>query len=257
MIHALRNVRRHLLSENKFTRYLAYALGEIVLVIIGILVALYINGLNDARKERQRELAYLENIKSDLGLSIAEMDKYLATRTANIAAAKRLVGYFEGVPVTYYNAYNQDSVGIYSWKKFYLSDNTFQELVNSGGMDVISNSRIKNQLLDIESLYKKMKSEEDHFRYDTEKLLYEPLYATTDLNPLVDNYAFHASQGQAGRDVVLTSDTFAESMKSRLLKNGFVMTILEFETMNAQMTELKVRSQALIASIDQEIKDPR
>jgi hypothetical protein len=182
------------------------------------------------------------------------MDRYLATRTANIAAAKRLVGYFEGVPITDYNAYNQDSVGIYSWKKFYLSDNTFQELVNSGGMDVISNSRIKNQLLDIESLYKKMKSEEDHFRYDTEKLLYEPIYATTDLNPVVDNYAFHASQGQAGRDVVLTSTDFAESMKSRLLKNGFVMTILELDTMNGQMTELKTRSQALIARIDQEMK---
>jgi hypothetical protein len=80
------------------------------------------------------------------------------------------------------------------------------------------------------------------------------VYATTDLNPLVDNFAFQASQGQAGRDVVLTSENFAESMKSRLLKNGFVMTILEFETMNAQMTELKTRSQALIVSIDQEMK---
>ena len=82
------------------------------------------------------------------------------------------------------------------------------------------------------------------------------LPVTTDLNPLVDNYAFHASQGQAGRDVVLTSADFAESMKSRLLKNGFVMTILELETMNAQMTELKGRSQALIVSIDQEMKEP-
>ena len=256
MIHSIRNLRRQLLSENKFTRYLAYALGEIVLVIIGILVALYINGLNDARKERQRELAYLASIKSDLGLSIAEMDKYLATRTANISAAKRLVSYFEGVPITDYNAYNQDSIGIYSWKKFYLSDNTFQELVNSGGMDVLSNASIKHQLLDIESLYKKMKSEEDHFRYDTEKLLYEPVYATTDLNPLVDNYAFQVSQGQAGKNVVLTSANFAESMKSRLLKNGFVMTILEFETMNGQMSELRGKAEALIVSIDQEIKAP-
>ena len=256
MIHALRNVRRHLLSENKFTRYLAYALGEIVLVIIGILVALYINGLNDARKERQRELAYLENIKADLRQSIASMDQYLATRTANIAAAKRVVGHFEGVPVTDYNAYNRDTVGIYSWKKYYLSDNTFQELVNSGGMDVLSNARIKHQLLDIESLYKQMKSEEDHYRYDTEKLLFEPVYATSDLNPIVDNYAFHASQGQAGRDVVLTREHFAESMKSRLLKNGFVMTILELETMNAQMSELRAKSEALIASIDQEMKKP-
>ena len=118
MIPAIRNLRRQLLRENKFTRYLACALGEIVLVIIGILVALHINDLSDVRKERQRELAYLEKIKTDLRLSIAEMDRYLSSRTANIAAAKRLVGYFEGVPITDYNAYNQDSLGVYSWKKF-------------------------------------------------------------------------------------------------------------------------------------------
>lgn len=253
MIHALRKLRQQLLSENKFTRYLAYALGEIVLVIVGILVALYINNLSDIRKERQREVAYLENIKTDLRLSIAEMDSYLADRSAKIEAAKRLVGHFEGVPITDYNAFNADGVSIYSWKKFYISNNTFQELVNSGGLAIISNARIKNQLLDIESLYKKMKSEEDHFRYDTEKLIYEPLYASTDLNALVDNYAFHASGGQAGRDVPLSADNFSEFMKSRLQKNGFVMTILEFETMNEQMRQLRAQSEALIASIDQEI----
>lgn len=93
------------------------------------------------------------------------MDKYLETRTGNIASAKRILEHFDGKPISDYSAFNQDGVDIYSWKKFYMVNNTFQELVNSGNLAMISNARIKNQLLDIESLYTKMKSEEDHYRY--------------------------------------------------------------------------------------------
>lgn len=47
-----------------------YAIGEIVLVVIGILIALQINNLNDKAKERQKELHYLGNIKTDLQMTI-------------------------------------------------------------------------------------------------------------------------------------------------------------------------------------------
>ena len=70
---------------------------------------------------------------------------------------------------------------------------------------------------------------------------------------MVQNYVFQESKGQAGKDVVLTSDYFAPYFKSTKLKNGFVMTILELETMNGQMQALKAQSEALIVSIDQEI----
>ena len=103
----------------------------------------------------------------------------------------------------------------------------------------------------------KMKSEEDHYRFDTEKLIYEPLYEMMDLNPLVQNYVFQESKGQAGKDVVLTSQYFEAYLKNTKLKNGFVMTILELETMNGQMQALKAQSEALIVSIDEEMKVDR
>lgn len=176
------------MTENKFSKYLLYALGEIILVVIGILVALYINNLNDMRKERVRELGYLENIKTDLKLNISEMDKFLAVRNNNIQSATKILEHFDGKPIEDFTAFNQLGVGIYNWQKFYTSNNTFQELVNSGNLAIISNHQIKNQLLDIEALYIKMKSEEDHYRFDTEKLIYEPLYEMMDLHPLVQNF---------------------------------------------------------------------
>lgn len=256
MIHFIRKIRSELLTENRFGKYLLYAIGEISLVIIGILVALYINNISDMRKERVRELGYLENIKADLRLNIAEMDKYLATRTADIDSANRILEHFEGKPITDYSAFNEDGVNIYSWHRFYMTNNTFQELVNSGSLAMISNARIKNQLLDIESLYKKMKGEEDHFRYDTEQLIYGPIYEIMDLNALVNNYAYRVSKGQSGKDVPLSKQDFDAYLKNRKLKNGFVMTVLEFDTMNAQMRDLKALSEALIVSIDDEIKAP-
>ncbi|MDR5590982.1 DUF6090 family protein [Christiangramia sp. SM2212] len=51
MIKLFRNIRRRLLRENRFTRYLIYAIGEIVLVVIGILIALQINNWNENRKQ--------------------------------------------------------------------------------------------------------------------------------------------------------------------------------------------------------------
>jgi len=239
--------------ESRFSKYALYAIGEIVLVVIGILIALQINDANDARKERAKEVHYLENIKSDLQTNIQEMDRYLAVRTGCIEAAQRIITHFEGEPITDYDSFNADGVSIYSWQKFYQSNNTFQELVNSGNLALISNESIKTRLLDIESLYKKMKSEEDHFRFDTEKLIYEPLYELMDLQQLVNNFEYRVSGGKSGKDVILTAAYFEDYLNSQKLKNGFAMTILEFGTMNEQMRMMKQMSGELIASIDSDI----
>ena len=154
-----------------------------------------------------------------------------------------------------FSSFNADGVNIYSWQKFYQSNNTFQELVNSGNLAIISNDEIKNVLLNIESLYKKMKSEEDHFRFDTENMIYTPLYALMDLSPLVKNFEFTASGGQSGDATPLTEDFFNEYLKSQQLKNGFVLAVLELTTLNNQMRDMISVSHDLIDFIELEIKN--
>ena len=69
MIKFFRKIRQKLVSENKFSRYLLYAIGEIILVVIGIILALQLNNWNEQRKLKAQEaelLSYaLENIKRD------------------------------------------------------------------------------------------------------------------------------------------------------------------------------------------------
>lgn len=254
MIKFFRKIRQKLLFENRLGKYLLYAVGEILLVVIGILIALQINNQNDLRKDRIKELHYLENIKTDLGINLLEMDKYLDTRAGYIAGAARIIEHFEGKPITDYSAFNADGVNIYSWSKYYQNNNTFQELVNSGNLALISNEVIKNQLLDIESRYKKLKSEEDHTRFDTEKMIYDPLYELMDLDPIVSNFEFYSSNGSSGKDVTLTAGHFNEYLKSKKLKNGFVLIVLQFSIMNEQMREMQQMTRELILSIDEEIQ---
>jgi len=55
MIKFFRRLRQKLLAENRFSKYLIYAVGEIILVVIGILIALQINTWNENRIQRKKE----------------------------------------------------------------------------------------------------------------------------------------------------------------------------------------------------------
>lgn len=66
MIKFFRRIRHQLLSENRFSKYLLYAIGEIILVVIGILIALQINNWNETRKTNEKIRNSLLALKSDL-----------------------------------------------------------------------------------------------------------------------------------------------------------------------------------------------
>jgi len=66
MIKFFRRIRKRLLSENKLSKYLIYAVGEIVLVMIGILLALQVNNWNEERKRKSLITTYIASLQGDL-----------------------------------------------------------------------------------------------------------------------------------------------------------------------------------------------
>ena len=73
MIKFFRHIRKDLMEQNppagragKTSRYFKYAIGEIILVVIGILIALQINNWNEKRKESKQEIAILKSLQSNL-----------------------------------------------------------------------------------------------------------------------------------------------------------------------------------------------
>ena len=80
MLKFFRKIRQGLLAESKFSKYMLYATGEIVLVVIGILIALQINNWNDARKLENRELVLLEELKLNLETNQVNLERDIAVQ---------------------------------------------------------------------------------------------------------------------------------------------------------------------------------
>lgn len=254
MVHLLRDLRRALFDSSRLRTYLAYAAGELLLIVVGIVIATQIGNWNTERQERARELTYLANIRADLVVNVALIDRFLVERNERVAAAQRILTHFAGKPIEDASAFNADGINIYSWERFYLVNNTYQELIGSGNFALLSNHDITKQLLDIEALYVKMKSEEDHYRFDAETALYRPIYELMDTEAMTADFAWRVTGGKEGRARAVTAASFEPLLESRTIKNGFVMTILEYGTMNAQMAEMRERCRKLIEKIDWEIR---
>ena len=242
------------MKKNKTGKYFKYAIGEIVLVVIGILIALQINNLNEAKKTRIKEVSYLKNIKSDLKLTNFEIDQYVTSRTKRANAASSVVEHYNGKPVTDWNEFNKHTIDVYTWQRFYQIDNTFQELMNSGNFAIISNDSIKSNLLTVDKLYKKLKYTEDHFRYDAEITLYEPSYEMTDIYSLSNNYFYQTSNGKNGFLGSLKEDDFREMLNDQKQKNGFAFAAMYFKGMNNMLLNIKDKNKNIISLIDNELE---
>jgi len=84
MIKFFRHIRKSHLMENKTGKYFKYAIGEIILVVIGILIALSINNWNEAKKSKEKERQILTEIISDLNYSLIDFDRVINKRANNL-----------------------------------------------------------------------------------------------------------------------------------------------------------------------------
>jgi hypothetical protein len=145
MIKFFRHIRKNLLSEGKNTKYFKYAIGEIVLVVIGILIALSINNWNENRKNRIEETALLTQLKSEFESNLDQLDEKIAIRNDMINASLTLLDYVDDP-----SKRNNDT--IIKHITFTTLAPTFDPIVNdlngSGNIQLLSNKKLK-QLLSI------------------------------------------------------------------------------------------------------------
>ena len=91
MLTFLRRIRKGLLSDGAIPKYLLYAIGEIALVVIGILIALQINNWNEERKDRSKEQWIIQNIYDELNENYLYLDGYSVQLESAIKNAKSLL----------------------------------------------------------------------------------------------------------------------------------------------------------------------
>ena len=149
MIKFFRNIRQKLWTENRFSKYLLYAIGEIVLVVIGILIALQINNWNESKKNREKETILLTEMKANLQDDLKDLEyniKYNKKRTEYNEVIRKVIE--EKTPYS-------DTLRPYFGKffgNFQLTENTTAwENLKSVGLDLISNDSLRNSLSNLYS----------------------------------------------------------------------------------------------------------
>ena len=88
MIKFFRKIRQKLVTEKRFSKYLIYAIGEIILVVIGILIALSINNWNEDKKSKQIELALLKELHTSITEEISSVNLVIERNKDYVASAK-------------------------------------------------------------------------------------------------------------------------------------------------------------------------
>ncbi|MDY8138568.1 DUF6090 family protein [Aquimarina sp. 2201CG5-10] len=91
MAKIFRNIRQNSLLSNRFSKYLFYAIGEIILVVIGILVAVQINNLNESRKQAKVLKSILKNVSYDLVTDTTIAGNYIKTEEEVIIHSNRIL----------------------------------------------------------------------------------------------------------------------------------------------------------------------
>lgn len=141
MIQFFRKIRQRLLSENRFTKYLVYALGEIILVMIGILLALQVNNWNDNRIAKKNSKVFLEEMLLDLAIdtayinsTIKKTERQLVYQESALSRIKHSLSDLDSVEIAYDGTY----------RDFYITDRTFKKIQNSAN----------SKLVGFDSLYK-------------------------------------------------------------------------------------------------------
>jgi len=146
MIKFFRNIRQKLLSEGKTGKYLKYALGEIVLVVIGILIALQINNWNEGQKANHKQSLVLKELLNSINNDLSEYDRYLDPRLkikrSGIDSLRTYIfenkGIKDSLLIKFYKMSKQDV-------HFRFGNGPFEAL-KSSGLDLIQNDSLRTHI---------------------------------------------------------------------------------------------------------------
>lgn len=168
MIKYLRKIRQKMLTEHKFRKYFLYAIGEIVLVVIGILIALQVNNWNMSNQIRKVEVKYLKEIAQNLESDMRDIQFNIDFNETRYLASEIVLNYLES------NEIYSDTLDIYFGSLLYTTrsvmDYSAFDALKSRGLEIISNDSLRQLISKLYSFHYHnvidFESQDDHaFQY--------------------------------------------------------------------------------------------
>ena len=207
MIKFFRKIRQQLMTDNKTSKYLLYAFGEIVLVVIGILIALQINNWNEHQKAVADQRKLFANLKVDFKSRLAELSELNASRVSSIEAVLQLNRYIsQGIKVE-----NQPEIDSLLSKtinglKFNEEFRMLEVVYNTGLINDIQNDSLKRELIQWPQKVEEMLEEQRmHNQLIDEKWVYH-LSGYLSLRDIYEKFSFRQYNIAPGEPVSLVKN---------------------------------------------------
>jgi hypothetical protein len=145
MIKFFRKIRLNLLSEGKIGKYFKYAIGEIVLVVVGILIALQLNNYNETLSQNNLEQKAIHNLKLDFEYNKSELYKSIGELKATRNACFTILNQTGN---KHQETFDVDSLlqDTPSLPQYFPQNGFLMDLINSGNLGLISNDNLRNKL---------------------------------------------------------------------------------------------------------------
>jgi len=148
MLRFFRTLRQRLISENKFSKYLFYAIGEIALVMIGILLALQVNNWNESKKNRAEEVQLLADLNAEFLQNAKSLDSTITSLSDTLGSLTTLMELIGNDSVHDFKGQKLDRLLIKCLNNPYWDRTEFilKELENSGRLSKLTNQNLKTAL---------------------------------------------------------------------------------------------------------------
>lgn len=218
MIKFFRSIRQNLLNEGKTAKYFKYAIGEIVLVVIGILIALSINNWNQDRQLKQKEKQILIELKRDLVSNDSILQHQIEWQQTITDEITSLIDHLkEKKPFN-------DTISMYLFHGYYVERIQFTssayESLKSVGIDIISSDQLRADIANLFSNEFPNKtvwiSEAGILQTSTIKPYYTKFLEPTDeQNPIKSSLNIPEYRYIANYDNLLKSQEFINAIASR------------------------------------------
>ena len=134
-------------DENRPLKYMRYAIGEILLVVVGILIALQINTWNQGRLAKIEEKIILKNLHNEFIQNKTILDSCISSNKKSLSCSNALMAYI-GMEEELLSTKNLDSLLFYSFeiRSYIPSENAINDLIQSGRLQLLGNDNLKKLL---------------------------------------------------------------------------------------------------------------
>jgi len=267
MFRFFRQIRQSLIMNNKTSKYLKYAIGEILLVVIGILFALQINTWNQNRQDRIHEQQILKQLLTEYTNNLNQLNQKIDIRNGVLFSCLKILSY----RTTEREYVDKDSFDLHLSRV--ITRPTFDpelgitnELTSSGKLYLITSSNLRNEIMSIPSLFLGELQEEEQVTFNHVENIFLPF--------LIENYQVGPVISQFLNDetfrakFTIGETSFNKSFTDLLVPSNFEIVLdhpdledhvtLMFSNTtytNEQSEGVKNKIEEIIALIEQEIEN--